>query len=155
MISSSSLIFIVTKNISLAMLSSLAAAAWPSPVQCRRSPLPTLVDCYFCMTGKGSRSPPTTPPLTIFHLTLNLICSSLHRHRHPSVDCCLYGGSSVLMTDTCGLGASCLSNTGHNTGSVKLGLGWERLRWLRRLRRLRHDAGQGHRSHGVTILINK
>jgi len=44
MISSSSLIFIVAENISLAMLSSLAAAASPLPVQYRRSPLPTLVD---------------------------------------------------------------------------------------------------------------
>ena len=158
MISSSSLIFIVTKNISLAMLSSLAAAASPSPVQCRRSPLPTLVDCYFCTTGKGSRSPPTPPPLTIFHFTPNLICSSLHHHHHPLVDCCLYGGSSVLMTNTHGPGVSRLSDTGHNTGSTTLGLGWEQLwlllrRRLWRLQRQRHDARQGGGAGGFIALI--
>jgi hypothetical protein len=71
--------------------------------------------------------PPTNPPAIIFHLTPNLICSPLHRHRHPSVDFCLYGGSSALMTDTPGPGVSRLLDTGHNTGSTKLGLGWERL----------------------------
>jgi len=67
------------------------------------------------------------------------------------VDCCLYGGFSALMTITDGTGVSHLLDTGHNTGSTKLGLGcewlwlllWWGLRQLWRLRRQRHDAKQG------------
>ena len=114
MISSSSLIFIIAKNISLEMLSSLAAAVSPSPVQCRLSPPATSVDCYIYDRQSQrddfviGRAPPPTPPHLPPHphLTPNFICSPLHCHRHPSVDCCLYGGSSALMTDTRGLGAT-------------------------------------------------
>ena len=136
------LIFIIAENISLATLLSLAVAALPSPVRCRHSLLPTSVDCYFLQQAKPMRQfchrpryPPPPPSSTIFHLTPNLFCSPLHRHRHPSVDCCLYDVSSALTTDTHGPGASRLSDSGHNTSSTKLGLGWERL-WLLLWRRL-------------------
>ena len=165
MISLLSLIFIVAKNITLATLSSLAAVL-PLTVQCHRPPLPTSVDCFFY--GRQSQRDDfvighAPPPPSSTSLLTSFVRPS-HRHCHPLVDCCSYGGSSALMTDTHGPSASHLSDTGqHNTGSAKLGLGWEqlrlllrrrlqRLRWLRRrlqrlrrlrrLRRGRHDARQ-------------